>query len=240
MPTHSFYVSDQSNNSHHVGTGFFVDKFVDHLVIGFVPINKYMCTLRIKTNKQKISLLNVHAPTELKEDDVEEAFYNELERVYGSLPTSDVKIILGDFNAQIGKEQCFQSVAGSHSLHTTSNDNGCRLAGYALSNGLIIRSTQFQRKDIYKVTWNSTDKKSRSQIDHVLIDRVFSANILNVRSYRGTLHDSDHALVKIIFKSKWPRRSARKESERPKFNLHKLKSEETKTQYETKVEQLLN
>src|SRR6201996_1421105 len=72
MPTHSFYVSDQSNNSHHVGTGFFVDKFVDHLVIGFVPINKYMCTLRIKTNKQKISLLNVHAPTELKEDDVEE------------------------------------------------------------------------------------------------------------------------------------------------------------------------
>src|SRR6202012_4604075 len=108
--------------------------------------------------------------------------------------------------------------------------------GYALSNGLIIRSTQFQRKDIYKVTWNSNDKKSRSQIDHVLIDKVFSANTLNVRSYRGTLHDSDHALVKICFKSNWPRRSARKESERPKFNLHKLKSEETKTQ----VEQLLN
>src|ERR1700761_8440260 len=33
---------------------FFVDKLVDHLVIGFVPFNKYMCTLRIKTNKQKI------------------------------------------------------------------------------------------------------------------------------------------------------------------------------------------
>src|ERR1700744_3886818 len=45
---------------------------------------------------------------------------------------------------------------------------------------------------------------------------------------------------KICFRSKWPRRSARKESERPKFNLHKLKSEETKTQYETKFEQLLN
>jgi hypothetical protein len=33
---------------------------------------------------------------------------------------------------------------------------------------------------------------------------------------------------------------ASEECEERKFNLHKLKSEETKTQFETKVEQLLN
>ena len=199
-----------------------------------------MCTLRVKTDKQNLTFLNVHAPTELKDDEIKEAFYSELERVYDSLPTSDVRIILGDFNAQIGKEQCFHSVAGFYSLHSISNDNGSRLAGFALSSGLMIRSTQFQRRDIYKVTWNSNDKKSRSQIDHVLIDKVFSTNISNVRSYRGTLHDSDHALVKIQYKCKWPRRNARKENGRPKFNIHRLNCDETKAQFETKVEQLLN
>lgn len=80
-------------------------------------------------------------------------------RVYDSLPMSDVRVVLGDFNAQIGKEQS-------------------------------------RRKDVDKITWNSNDKKPRSQIDHVLTDKTYSANILNVRSYRVTLHDSDHALVR--------------------------------------------
>ena len=175
--THSFYFCGPSNNTHHFGTGFFVDKLVDHLVIGFVPINKYMCTLRIKTNKQKISLLNVHAPTELKEDDVKEAFYSELERVYDSLPSSDVKIILGDFNAQIGKEQCFQSVAGLHSLHSANNDNGCRLASYALSNGLIIRSTQFQRKFLnvkhftYKIAYGTGERVKKETVHAYVLNK---------------------------------------------------------------------
>lgn len=125
-------------------------------------------------------------------------------------------------------------MAGIHSLHAVSNDNGIRLAGFALSNWMRIRSTQFQRKDIYKVTWNSNDKKTQTHIDHVLIDKVFSENILNVRSYRGTLYDSDHALVKVKFKSKWPRRNARQENRRPKFNLDKLKVDETKTNLKRK------
>lgn len=170
MPSHSIYFSGPSNNTHQFGTGFIVSNNVDHLVIGFVPINKYMCTLRIRSDKQKITLLNVHAPTELKEDEIKEEFYSKLEHIYDSYDS-------------IGKEQCFNSVDGYHSLHSSSNGNGCRLAGFALSNGLNFRSTQFQRKDIYKVTWNSSDKKFRSQIDHVLIDKVFSANITNVRSY---------------------------------------------------------
>ena len=157
MPNHSFYFSGPSSNSHQFGTGFIVNNGVDHLIINFVPISKYMCTLRIKLKNQTLSLVNIHAPTELKDDEIKEAFYSELERVYDSLPTSDVRIILGDFNAQIGKEPCYRSVAGLHSLHSSSNDNGSRLAGFALSSGMVIRSTQFQRKDIYKVTWNSND-----------------------------------------------------------------------------------
>jgi exonuclease III len=184
MRTHCFYFSGNSNNKHEFGTGFIVDKSIDHAVIGFVPINKYMCTLRLKTNKFKVTLLNVHAPTETKEDGIKDAFYAEIEQILNSLPATDVKVILGDFNAQLGKENCFRSVAGMHSLHDFSNDNGCRVANFAMANGMVVKSTQFQRKDIHKETWSSNDGRTRSQIDHVLIDRRFSSNIINVRSYR--------------------------------------------------------
>lgn len=183
MATHALYYSGTNQNIHEFGTGFIVDKAFDHNVIGFVPINKYMCTLRLRMKMHKITLLNIHAPTETKEEGVKDDFYSELERVYNSIPSSDIKIVLGDFNAQIGNEQCFKDVAGIHSLHSVSNDNGFRVANFAVSSGLSIRSTQFQRKDIYKVTWNSNDGRTHTQIDHVLIEKEFSNNITNVRSY---------------------------------------------------------
>jgi len=240
MTTHALYYSGTNTNMHEFGTGFIVDTAFDHNIIGFVPINKYMCTLRLRTKMHKITLLNVHAPTETKEEGVKDEFYSELERVYNSIPTSDIKIVLGDFNAQIGKEQCFKNVAGTFSLHTTSNDNGCRVANFAISSGMSIRSTQFQRKDIHKVTWNSNDGRTQTQIDHVLIEKQFSNNIINVRSYRGTLHDSDHALVKLVFKSKWLRSNVRKSNGRPKFNVDKLKAEDTKILFQTRIEELLS
>lgn len=239
MRSHCFYFSGNSKNKHEFGTGFIVDKSIDHAVIGFVPINKYMCTLRLNTKKFKVTILNVHAPTETKEDEIKDAFYTEIEQVLNSIPSTDVKVILGDFNAQIGKEHCFRSVTGIHSLHDLSNDNGCRVASFAMANGLVIKSTQFQRNDIYKISWTSNDGRTRTQIDHVLIDGKFTMNIIDVRSYRGAFHESDHALVKITMRAKWPRRNVENITVRPKFNVNKLKDEETKVKYQRKIEHLM-
>lgn len=196
--------------------------------------------LRLRTNKFKVSILNVHAPTETKEDEIKEEFYDELERAFNSLPTTDVRIVLGDFNAQVGREECFNAVAGMHSLHELSNDNGCRVVNFAVSNGLVVKSTQFQRKDIYKITWNSNDGTTRTQIDHVLVDSKFSQNIFNVRSYRGTTHESDHALVKISVKCEWLRLNSRRENVRPRCNVDRLKGDEISALFEIRVEQLMD
>lgn len=160
FPTHTFYFSGSTNNKHEFGTGFFVDKKVDHTIIGFVPISKYICKIRLKTKTHKITLLNVHAPTEEQEDEVKESFYNELKSTINSIPSTDIKITLRDFNAQIGKEACYREVVGMYSLHDLTNDNGSRAVNFAVTNGLSIRSTQFQRKDIYKVIWRSNDGRT--------------------------------------------------------------------------------
>ena len=38
-----------------------------------------------------------------------------------------MKILLGDFNANVGKENIFKSTIGNESLHQDSNDNGVRI-----------------------------------------------------------------------------------------------------------------
>jgi len=40
--------------------------------------------------------------------------------------TSNVKILLGDFNAKVGRENIFKPTTGNESLHQDSNDKGVR------------------------------------------------------------------------------------------------------------------
>jgi hypothetical protein len=54
---------------------------------------------------------------------VKDSFYEELERVFDKF---HMEILLGDFNAEVGKEDIFKPTIGNESLHEISNDNGVR------------------------------------------------------------------------------------------------------------------
>jgi hypothetical protein len=51
-----------------------------------------------------IIVLNLHVPCEDKGVDVKDSFFEELGRVFDQFPRYDMKIILGDFNAKVGRE----------------------------------------------------------------------------------------------------------------------------------------
>ena len=87
--------------------------------------------LRIKTRFQNISHINVHAPTEEKEELEKKAFYQEVDEVYDSCPSSDIKIVLGDWNAKVRREEIYQGVIGRHSMHLNTNNNGQRIVDFA-------------------------------------------------------------------------------------------------------------
>jgi exonuclease III len=55
-----------------------------------------------------IIVLNVHAPTEDKTDDVKDSFYGELKRVFEKFLKYHTKILLGDFNAKVSREDIFK------------------------------------------------------------------------------------------------------------------------------------
>jgi hypothetical protein len=48
--------------------------------------------------------LNVHAPTEDKSDDTKNSFYKKLECVLEQFPKYYMEILLGHFNAKLGKK----------------------------------------------------------------------------------------------------------------------------------------
>jgi hypothetical protein len=62
-----------------------------------------------------IVVLNVHAPTEDKTDDGKGSFYEELECVFDRFPKYHMKILLGDFNAKVGREDIFKPTIGNES-----------------------------------------------------------------------------------------------------------------------------
>jgi exonuclease III len=109
-----------------------------------------------------IIVLNVHAPTEDKTDDMKDSFYEDLERVFDKFPKYHMKILLGDFNAKVGKEDIFKPTIGNESLHEFRNDNGVRLVTFATSKILRVKSTMFPLRNVHKYTWPSLDGKTHS------------------------------------------------------------------------------
>jgi len=66
-----------------------------------------------------------------------DGFYQELERVLDQLPKYYVKILLRDFNVNVGREGIFKPTIVNASLHDISNDNEVRVAYYATSRNLL-------------------------------------------------------------------------------------------------------
>jgi|UniRef100_A0A2S2QC91 hypothetical protein len=164
-------------------------------VKGFEAINERICYIRLKIKEQIVIIFSCHAPTEEKDVETKDIFYDELEQVYNDTSRHAIKIILEDMNAKIGWENIYRPTIGKESLHSISNDNGARLIHFAMSNGIIISSTYFQRKDIHKQTWISPDATTKNQIYHVMIDNKHRSWFSYVRSYRGADADTDYYLV---------------------------------------------
>ena len=99
---------------------------------------------------RNIIVVNVHAPSKEKSEESEDSFYEELEPVFDHFPKNHMKILLGNFNAKLGREIIFKPTIGQESLHQDSNVNGVRLVNFATSKNLVFKSTMFPHRNIHK------------------------------------------------------------------------------------------
>jgi hypothetical protein len=59
-----------------------------------------------------IIVLNVHAPTEDKIDDMKDSFYEELESIFDKFTKYHIRIMLGDLDGKVGREDILNRQLG--------------------------------------------------------------------------------------------------------------------------------
>jgi len=147
----TLFNSGLESKKHEFGCSIYVSGEFLKYAKYFKIISKRICCLRLKAKWFSCTLINVHAPTNEKTEEIKEEFYNLLEQNINQIAMSDIKIILGDFNAKVGKESIYKPTIG----------NEIKMIQFAISNGLNVRSTMFPHKDIHKQTWYSAGQRNK-------------------------------------------------------------------------------
>jgi hydroxypyruvate isomerase len=83
-----------------LGTWIFVNKRIISAVKRVESVNDRMSYIILRGRLFHIIVLNVHAPTEDKIDDVKNSFYEELRHISDKFRIYHMNILLGDFNAK--------------------------------------------------------------------------------------------------------------------------------------------
>jgi hypothetical protein len=92
------------------------------------------------------------------------------------------------------------------------------------------------RQNIYKYTWTSPDGKTHNHTDHILIDRRWHSNTLNVQPFSGADCDTDHYLVVAkVWRTLAVCKQAAQKFDVERFNLRKQRELEFRKQYQIHI-----
>ena len=156
----------------------------------------------------------------------------------GTCGKNDLKIVLGDFNAETGTlRQPGDTSLGPWGTGTT-NENSDLFLSFCRGRRLSIAGSWFQRKDIHCFSWISGDHHTRKEVDHVQVSH--GKCVHQCRVYRSFEVDSDHFPVVAQLQIKLNCMHQRKvQSFRP--NLRRLNDMQIRKQFSKVItEELLS
>ncbi|KAK1786550.1 hypothetical protein P4O66_002993 [Electrophorus voltai] len=112
------------HEEHHIhGVRFVLSKKASCALLGWKHVNDRIITARFQSGHTKTSIIQVYAPTEDSDDDQKDTFYGLLQDTIDEILTHDVKLLIGDFNAQItDNRRGLENVIGPHSSGRQTNN----------------------------------------------------------------------------------------------------------------------
>ena len=152
---------------------------------------------------------------------------------------SDIVIVAGDYNAQLGKLTSRELNLGGHFvLGSQRTDNEDRLLHFCSTHGLFLANTNFKHKKIHCATWRSPNREHPwIELDHIAMSRTWRGCIHDCHSYWSTASESDHALVLARFILQF---SGSKTRTKPTLATYKLSDPEMQSKYRAKLDKMLS
>jgi hypothetical protein len=112
------FMGSESNT---FGTSFLINRKYKQEIMNFEAVNERLFSLRVRGKFNNFTIILVHVSTEENDDLIKDSFLDKLNQIYQRIPAHDIKIIVGDFNAKIRREEVFNLIIVKWSLHETSN-----------------------------------------------------------------------------------------------------------------------
>uniref|UniRef100_A0A8D8T3N0 Craniofacial development protein 2 n=1 Tax=Cacopsylla melanoneura TaxID=428564 RepID=A0A8D8T3N0_9HEMI len=190
VENHRIYHSGTSDNTYQYGVGMIIQKRLVNQVTNFVPLTDRIMLLQISARPANVNIVQVYAPTKDHSNEEVLEFYSQIADILKALPKHDLNMVMGDFNAKVGKGKSGKHI-GEFGLGER-NDRGELLCTFAVEHDLIVTNTFFQQHPRRLYTWKSPDKRTRNQIDFVLINDRFKNSLLSIKTYPGADVKSDH------------------------------------------------
>lgn len=221
------------------GVGIILNKRIKCSLLDYTPISERVIIVRLNTvsNESKISIVQCYAPAQ-SNGNVENRrkfFEKQLVEIIQDIPENDIRLFMGDFNAQVGScnmgyDECMGINGLPKQIQIHENSNGQFFRDWCLKQKLVIGGTIFEKEDRRKVSWRSPKAIAQTQVDHIVIDQSLSICLTDVRNDLYADIGSDHNLIYGEITLKVATNPTRNE-----FNIGKLNNADIKELFQTKI-----
>ncbi|CAH2230671.1 jg4223 [Pararge aegeria aegeria] len=142
-------------------------------------------------NNEVWAIVQVYAPTENYKDEEMVEFYDTLQT---ALVNYNNLIVMGDFNAQIGKVQTGEERVFGHFSYGKRSKHGIKLVEFAMEHDLRFVNSIFKRKPHQKWTWNSPGDKYFNEIDYIITNKSYY--IISLDIIQNLNFNTDHRMIR--------------------------------------------
>ena len=237
-----FWSGKPEGERREAGVGFAIKKdIVTKLTEMPRPVSDRIMTMRLPLSKDNFAtIISVYAPTMTNPDENKEAFYNQLASVLSGIPRTDKLLLIGDFNARIGRDNDkWPLVMGKHGIGKC-NSNGELLLALCSEFELIVTNTMFKQKDERKTTWMHPRSRHWHKIDFIITRCRDKMDIHSTRAMRGANCWTDHQMLRSKVAFRIRQKHSRQGTSKPtKLNTAKLSTTSHRESFEQEMDSAL-
>ena len=193
------------------------------------------------TSSIYMSVVSAYAPTAEAPPGVKAKFFEELQDALDHVPAGNTLVVLGDFNARVGRKEgandVWRTVQGKHGIGTC-NEPGEQFLEFCALNDFTIMNTWFEKPQVHLVTWKHPATKQPHMIDFVQMRSGQQQLCQDVRVCRSACCWMDHYMVRGKIQLKLPQVKRKSVTHAP-LAVHTLCSEKCREEFQQSLSQCL-